>query len=269
MLSNLKLIFIHGVNDQTTNYSQDLYAKILASCRLRLRTRGLSQSDIDDVLRRVVHHEVLWADLTTDVINRYQQLSGGMPFFWGNFTRKVDPLGVQIMQYIKDKGDKQTGPMNILADVDNDMRRILKADDVGEDTSANDGQNIIFVAHSLGSVIAFDYAFGFRRKHRLNPKHSVESFITLGSPLPLFTAAMGHPDSDMVLPPHIKKWVNIRSIRDGIARPMRPFFRNIPIEEYKVTTSLFPIGAHKAYWHDEQTAQIIAYEVLHALDEKA
>ena len=77
---------------------------------------------------------------------------------------------------------------------------------------------------------------------------------------------MGHPDSDLSLPAFIKKWVNILSPRDGIARYMKPFFRNIPILEHEVSTGFFPISAHTGYWKDDLTAEIIALEVLEALE---
>lgn len=266
MLTNLKLIFIHGVSDQSTNYSKALFTGILGACRTQLTAKGMAPLDIDDTLRKVVHHEVLWSDLTTDVTNRYLQLAAPQSrFFWGVLARRIDPLAIQIMQYIKDKGDKPTGAMNILRDVHNDVERILDFTDVGEDVAADTGQNVIFISHSLGSVIAFDYVMGFRKPFKLKRGVTVPSFITMGSPLPLFTTAMGHPDSDLLLPPYVKTWVNIRSPRDGIARPMRPFFRHIPIQEYEVDTHFFPMAAHTGYWRDDQTANLIAFEVIRAL----
>lgn len=262
----MRIIFLHGIDAQTTNYSDRLYRSILASCRAALTMGSHTQEDIDATLRRIVHHEIFWAELTTDLTNRYLDLAYEHPnFFWNFLTKPVDPLGLQIMQYIKDKGDKETGPMNILASVDADFRRLFSTPDVGEDPATTTGQHTIIVAHSLGSVIAFDYIMRFRPPLCLDPAVTVDSFITLGSPIPLFTSAMGHPDSDLVLPDNIKRWVNIRSPRDGVARPMKPFFRNIPIDERLVTTKFLPIPAHSAYWTNPQTANIIAAEVLRAL----
>ena len=105
MIHNLKLIFIHGISDQSTNYSQGLYDKIIVACRAQLKLKGISDTQIDNLVTRVVHHEIIWANLTTDLTNRYLQLAYNRPnFFWNHFTRSVDPLGLQIMQYIKDKG---------------------------------------------------------------------------------------------------------------------------------------------------------------------
>lgn len=266
MLRNLKLIFIHGVAQQTTGYSQALFDRILDTARQRLRAEGHLDADITAMLDSAVSHEVIWANFTTDLTNRYLQLAyPATPLFWGKLTRPIDPLMIQIMEYIKDKGDKGTGVENILAGVNSEIQRIFSFTDIGADPAPHEGRHAIIIAHSLGSVIAFDYVMGFRKSHALPHTIAVPSFITLGSPIPLFTTAMGHPDSDAVLPANVGRWVNIRSPRDGIARPMPPFFRNIPIEEHLVRTKFTPIAAHIAYWHDTTTAQIIATHVLDAL----
>lgn len=269
MLHNLKVIFIHGVNNQTTNYSSNLYQKILSICRSELANRGFSDTAIHETLNKSVQHEVMWADITTDLTNRYLQLEYDehSHFFWDALKKPIDPLTIQIMQYIKDKGDKQSGRMNILRKMHTDMEDIFSWKNLGEDPSPHEGNNAIIVAHSLGSVIAYDYVMGFRKEYSLkNLKKdiTVQAFITMGSPLPIFTTAMGHPDNDLVLPAYIKNWINILSPKDGIARHMKPFFRNIPIQEHEVSTGFLPIQAHTGYWDNTDTAKYIAHEVLRA-----
>lgn len=267
MLTNLKLIFVHGINEQTTNYSQGLYLNILAAARNQLAGEGYDEKTRDEILQKIVHHEVLWADLTTDLTNRYMQLEyyqKPRPF-WSFLSKPIDPLALQIMQYIKDKGDKLTGKMNILKELDTDMEKIFTYEDVGKDARAQDGQNAIIIAHSLGSVIAFDYVMGFRKECKLKKDITIKSFITMGSPIPLFTSAMGHPDSDLTLPSNIERWVNIICPQDGIARFMKQFFKKIPIIEQQVSTGFWPINAHAGYWKNNATAQIIANEALLAL----
>lgn len=247
---------------------------ILEACRWQLRLKSFNAQSIEDILRKIVHHEIMWADLTTDRVNRYMQLQYPKSnFFWHYFTKQIDPLGLQIMQYIKDKGESDEGKVNILDELQHDMERIFSRDmkDVGEDAIPADKENIIMIAHSLGSVIAFDYLFGFRDRYKItNLKKKkvtviVKNFITMGSPIPLFSSAMGHPDSDLTLPPHIEQWLNIYSPRDGIARRMQPFFRNIPLVEKQVSTGFFPLQAHGGYWKDKKTASLIAGEALSAL----
>jgi len=269
MLNNLKIIFLHGVNNQTTNYSSTLFRKIMTTCRTILTAKGYNEETIHTILTKSVQHEVMWAQLSTDLTNRYLQLEYGnnTHFFWDVLKKPIDPLFIQIMQYVKDKGDKKSGEMSILRAIHNDFKNIFSHKDIGID--ATDADHTIIVAHSLGSVIAFDYVMGFRKPfaiHNLNKKIRVNSFITMGSPIPIFTASMGHPDSDLVLPFFVNKWVNILSPRDGIARRMQPFFRNIPIQEYEVSTGFLPLNAHTGYWNDDLTAEIIALEILEALE---
>lgn len=268
MLTNLKIIFIHGVDDQPTNYSSKLFKKIISACKTILTAQGFDETAIHNILTKSVQHEVMWAQITTDLTNRYLQLEYEKHphLFWDILKKPIDPLAIQIMQYIKDKGNRVGGQMNILREIHNDMKNIFSWEDLGEDSSLKN--NSIIVAHSLGSVIAFDYIMGFRKEYSLSnlKKHiTLNSFITMGSPIPIFTTAMGHPDSDLRLPDFVKKWINILSVRDGIARYIQPFFRNIPIQEYEVSTGFFPIQAHTGYWKDDLTAEIIALEVLEAL----
>lgn len=175
---------------------------------------------------------------------------------------------MQVMQYIKDKGDKKTGNMNILKAFDEDIKRIFSVynTDIGLDPQLKEGKNAIIIAHSLGSVIAYDYIMGFRKDCKLPPNITIRCFITIGSPIPIFTSAMGHPDNDLVLPKNVERWVNIMSPRDAFVRYMKPYFRNIPIQEHYVSTGLFPIQAHNGYFNDKKTASIIANEVLTTLN---
>lgn len=295
MLTNLKLLFVHGVNEQTTNYSHGLYEMVVDICKDRLERSGHHETDIE----RIVQHEVLWANLTTDLTNRYEQLASSpvpykvslmflslcpiglllllmrfhffrkriAPWLKQKIIQGVDPLAIQIMHYIKDKGDKQTGDMNILKDFDQNVKRIFSKsnEDVGYDPLPGEGKNVIIVAHSLGSVIVYDYVMRFRQDCELDKNITLKSFITMGSPIPIFASAMGHPDSDIKLPDNVKRWVNIINPLDGIARPIKLFFRNIPIVEREVSFGNDPIGAHTGYWTDKRTAEMIADEVLQAL----
>jgi hypothetical protein len=294
MLTNLKLIFVHGVNEQTTNYSKQLYKLILTE----LEKKGYKRAEIE----KIVQHEVLWANVTTDLTNRYQQLvsyekKSSFPllilFFlfplWASlflikipYVKKqlapwlrqrlisgIDPLAIQIMQYIKDKGETKVNKANILHELDQDIKDVFSNEDIGHDSLPGEGKNVIIVAHSLGSVIAFDYVMRFIKEIALPEDITVKSFITMGSPIAVFTSSMGHPDSDLKLPKNVERWVNILNPLDGIARPLTDFFRNLkPKEELEQKFVYFgydPIGAHTGYWNDKKTAQIIAKEVSKAL----
>jgi pimeloyl-ACP methyl ester carboxylesterase len=150
------------------------------------------------------------------------------------------------MYYIKDKGDKASGVMGILAEIDRKIRFITQ-----------DIKECLIIAHSLGSVIAFDYLFGFR-KYRFPEDVLVQAYISMGSPIPIFTSSMGHVDSELSLPANIKHWYNIYEQEDAIARRCAPFFKNIPVKDLQVNTGLLPLSAHARYWKNKQTAEAIA-----------
>ncbi|MCM8796511.1 MAG: hypothetical protein NC923_01305 [Candidatus Omnitrophica bacterium] len=193
--------------------------------------------------------ELLWADVTTDLTNRCLTFEFGpkkKPFWCNLIAPGIDPVVIQILYYVKDKGDKYSGAMNILERVDNKFKEYHKEGMKG----------CIIVAHSLGSVIAFDYIFGFR-KYRLDASVTVKAFISLGSPIPIFTSSMGHVDSDLRLPPNIKRWVNILDKDDAIARYCKPFFKHIDIEEIEVNTGMNQIKCHGSYWQSKPTAKRI------------
>ena len=246
----INLIFIHGVNDQTTGYSNWLFEKIKDYYRSLLKHKGMAEDKIEQRLAQVVQKEFLWADVTTNLTNRYLQLEyelfGGKKGLWNWVAKKVDPLALQIMYYIKDKGDKQSGVMSILKRIDDSFK-----------SATQQSKDVVIVAHSLGSVIAFDYIFGFR-KYYLDPSCNVLAFITMGSPIPIFTSAMGHVDSELELPENVKAWYNVFDNEDGIARRCKPFFQDIPLEEIQVNTGILPISAHINYWRNKQTASVIA-----------
>lgn len=243
------LIFIHGISAQTTGYSNKFFKNIVRAYVASLIKSGVPQKDAQDKASEFVQKELLWADITTDLTNRYLSLQYDFKKRLGkwNFVIKpVDPLVVQIMYYVKDKGHKK-GPMSILKDIDYDFKRAC----------SNKPDKVVILAHSLGSVIAYDYVFGFRR-YKLNPKICVEALITLGSPIPLFTSAMGYVDNKIKLPDNVKRWINILDPDDGVARYCKPYFKNIGIEDKEVNTSWEPLGAHAGYWKAQGVADVIA-----------
>ncbi len=203
----------------------------------------------------LVQKEILWANVTTDLTNRYLYLEYQLkrrPGKWNFLLKQIDPLVIQIMHYVRDKGHSRDAPMDILKSVDRSFKS----------ASLDKPDKTVIIAHSLGSVIAFDYIFGFRKRYQLNRKINVEALITLGSPIPMFTTAMGFVDSKIKLPRNVKRWINILDPDDGMARFCRSFFKNIPVKDVKVETHWGPIRAHIGYWNKLNVAETIAKILL-------
>ncbi|WP_105975915.1 hypothetical protein [Streptomyces geranii] len=72
----------------------------------------------------------------------------------------------------------------------------------------------VLIGHSLGSVVAFEYV-------RQNPRHRLDLFLTLGSPLGLRTvrSLMPNPRYGAIrrIPNHVGSWVNLRDPSDPVA----------------------------------------------------
>ena len=72
------LIFIHGVNSQTTGYSNRLFKNIVKAYRRRLNAEGKSKKIIKEMTSQLIQKEIIWANVTTDLINRYLFLEYGL-----------------------------------------------------------------------------------------------------------------------------------------------------------------------------------------------
>jgi pimeloyl-ACP methyl ester carboxylesterase len=92
------------------------------------------------------------------------------------------------------------------------------------DRAKREGRPVILVAHSLGSLVAYDY-LSTRRDTGV-----VQSLVSVGSMLgssELRRLLIGGDSSDPFdLPPSVKTWINVRNDGDGLATFL-PFGRDI------------------------------------------
>ena len=249
----INLIFIHGVNSQATGYSNVLYKNIIDSYTASLEESGLTQSESRAKAEMLLQKEIMWADITLDLTNRYEFLQYDLnkkPGKWNFLLRNVDPIAMQILYYVRDKGHKR-GPMTKLKRVHESFKNAC----------SNKPNGIFIIAHSLGSVVAYDYICRFR-KYRLNPNVQVKSFITLGSPIPMFTSAMGFVENSFKWPKNVKSWMNVLDPDDGVARFCKPFFKNFKVEDVQVNTRSGPLDAHAGYWKSKETTKAIAEKII-------
>lgn len=255
-MAKTQIVFIHGISDQKTGYSDGLFNKILSFYKEGLARKKVIKSGILQRVEGLVQNEILWADLTKGLLNeylKYQYKLKERPGIWDNFIMQpIDPLVLQILYYVKDKGTKK----------DNTMRVLKRVEDTFKDKVFLRPNKTVIVAHSLGSVIAFDYVFGFRKKYKLSSSIDVTGLLTMGSPIPLFTAAMGHVTSDVKLPKNVREWVNVFDHDDGVARYCAPCFKNTGVKDVDINTSIFPLKAHTHYWYSDDIAEFIANKLI-------
>ena len=247
------LVFIHGVNYQEKGYSDRIFNNVIKFYKSVLTKKGKTRKEAKERASKLIQKEILWADVMTALANKYAKLqyTPRHAHGWSIPKRRIDPLIIETLHYVRDKGHNRKGPMHILKRVHNEFKK----------SCSNKPDKIIIVAHSLGSVIAFDYLFGFR-KYKLSPKVKIDALITLGSPVPLFIASMGFPESKITLPKNIRRWINIIDPDDGIARFCKPHFKKIKVKDIGVNTGWNPINAHTKYFSSKKVAKIIAGELV-------
>ncbi len=123
---------------------------------------------------------------------------------------------------------------------------------------ANQDHQLMVIAHSMGSIIAFDTLTD-------NSSLKVDTFVTIGSPLGLprvkRRAARGAKKDWPVVPPNIGKWINFADRRDPVAvdtslekdfltKSGEPFIQDDLVAndyEYKDTDGKMKANPHKSY----------------------
>lgn len=98
---------------------------------------------------------------------------------------------------------------------DKDIREKLRGR-IGKALEEAEGQRIMVIAHSMGSIIAYDV---LRLLGRDNPRFVLDHFITIGSPLGLpHVKQQIYKESNLVRTPSIvKQWTNFADRRDPVA----------------------------------------------------
>ena len=253
-------IYIHGVTPdlKTSNpgYSKDFHTAILKA----LKKQGANVSSVK-------RFEVNWANITLPFkknLAKFQfdrnpkrgfKRRKGLPVVRVILSAFIYPAVLDILYYVKNKGSAAApGNMLILEKLHNG---VTKAEKSG-------CKKVVIVAHSLGSVAAYDYVFRFRKQFAFPKKMELLALVTFGSPIPLFASSMGYPMSRKVpIPSYAKKWINLWDYDDGVAGRCEPHFpkrftKNF-LRDIEVNTAwVNPLAAHQNYWKDKEVIKAIA-----------
>jgi hypothetical protein len=121
------------------------------------------------------------------------------------------------------------------------------------DWAALNADHTYVVAHSLGSVIAFDVLHSWEAG---KPPANVALLSTMGSPL-IKRIFLGHRGRPVMRPANVAAWVNFHSRTDPIASPLAGGYGDVTDQD--VHTSILPITAHTAYWtHQDVLTSLLA-----------
>ncbi len=140
----------------------------------------------------------------------------------------------------------------------------------------NDASTFSILAHSLGSIIAYDYLFdvfgkprGKRRRVRRDGRQRLGHFFTTGSPIALFLLRKAHLMLDASAlaknPVGIQRprgtWVNFWNHQDILAYPLERFFPRL-VDDQLVDTGSLIFNSHLGYWNNRDVAERVADELL-------
>jgi lecithin:cholesterol acyltransferase len=80
----------------------------------------------------------------------------------------------------------------------------------------HDGKRIMLVAHSMGSIVAYDVLRDLGRTH---PDMTISHFVTLGSPLgmPYVLDRIRHENASVRTPSMVRRWSNLADRHDPVA----------------------------------------------------
>jgi len=194
---------------------------------------------------RIVRKEVVWSDVTFPFKDQYLKRQFGTARSRVQPIRQavqlVQPSILDILYYVKSKGaERSPDQMKVLTRL---HQKVCQA-------KAEGVTDMVLWAHSLGSVVAFDYVFRFSKLFTFPESISLKALVTFGSPIPFFAASMGYPYSRVKLPSNVKRWVNFWDPDDPIACRCEPHFPKGVVSDVQVETASFvrPDRAHLAYW---------------------
>ncbi len=135
------------------------------------------------------------SDLTDDVIDSMKNLFGIDALAESVIKKKLKDLH----KYYNDSAKREK------------LRNLLKAE-----IESNRDKRIMIIAHSMGSIIAYDV---LRNMGRDDPTLSIEHLVTIGSPLgmPHVKYKIARENSLVRTPSIVKKWTNLADKRDPVA----------------------------------------------------
>jgi hypothetical protein len=253
---------VHGMGSQVEGFSHDLQRGVAEV----FKQQGHAWDDL-------VFHEVLWADLLTERQQElYHKVNYKNDLHFNQWRRYFIDYLSDVVAYqpgCMDETDALPIKQKIHQRLSNAFTVCSKKDRVDESKTP-----LVIVAHSLGTVISFDYLWSMQREQEntsFASGNTLAGFITMGSPLALWTLRYKNFGKPISFP---GKWINIYDRDDIIAYPLkkinsefeRVVSQDIELNVGNVLNSWNPLS-HSGYWQDKNVHQEIANFLAEILTE--
>lgn len=263
-MNTLRLIFIHGISPNVINWNYSLSLSNLLVAKLMeygVIPEGASPEEVAQVITfEQVNYSMIGDDAQERLLAAYEREAEKLYGFTARLNRMagLHKVRKQIITSVSDvmvyKSEYWRKEIHELV-----VDRI--------DPYLETGDAVTIIAHSLGSVVAFDALYDNIRN---NPKwlaanFKPANFFTMGSPLALFTLDMDrtigsrNPPPDGPVIPHSELvvdegvWYNFLDAQDVIAYPLEAVFEDrFNVQDVVVQTGTNPNKAHNGYWDNDE-----------------
>ncbi|MFP4483833.1 MAG: hypothetical protein ACLFO1_03165 [Spirochaetaceae bacterium] len=255
MASQLVILAIHGIGDQTADYADDLKQKLKMELRRRgVRRYGFHFAYYQDLFQE--QQDALWERVSAADMGLKRTRGFALKYFG-------DALSYQY---------RSEGRNSLYRQV-HDRLRVAIAE-ANEDL--NEGGSLVILAQSFGAHVLSNYIWDLQRgtgiweRGRPRPQDrlgSLKLLITTGCNIPLFASgvekieAFDKPNDDFT-------WINFYDRRDPLGWPLKPLSRDFENSYDNVVTADVPVGAglpvrsHLNYWRKGRMIWQISHAAL-------
>ncbi len=261
----IAVVIIHGMGSQTGGFSHALQ-------------RGIAEhyASLNKHWDDLYFQEVLWADiLSPEQSLLYNRLNK-------NTRLDFQPLRHFFVNYLGDVIAYQGGRVDLEQDQDAYRYKVHQRLDKALNSFHQfegfdcDKTPLVMIGHSLGTVIMFNHLWHMqyvRNGHPFETGRTLAGFMTLGSPLALWTLRQKNFGRPFEFPGDAlddsmkqrARWLNLYDKDDVIAYPLKPVneafakvvIEDIPVNVGGILDSWNPLS-HSAYWEDKTVHQYIA-----------
>lgn len=230
-MNNFNITIIHGIGDQESGYSRKFQKAIKKQLSKWTKKKF-----------RLQFNEIVYSDIIDKKIKAYTEKESALDLNYKKFRELFNFYANDAMAF----------EMRSIKSKIND-----KIENLDKDV---DGYHKIYIAHSLGGIVLFNYLI--ERDKR------IDTIFTLGSPVALFLENTSHLDKIKELTKH-PFWLNIVGSDDVIAKPI---FMDECDYNYIAKVGSFGVRqtpiSHTSYFdNDDNVIKPIAKRILGVIDD--
>ncbi len=257
MSNPIGILTVHGMGKQDSSYADEFENNI--------------RTYLDESLQdKIFFEKSIWSGILDTKEKKFKSSISDFDLAYGWLRDFVLFYLGDVVAYQKSSGVNGEIYRGIHETIMSSLTNLISK--VGDDGS------ILFVGHSLGSVIISDFVWDLQHKDKSGLHSKVVGAVTMGSPLAVYSLAYDAPKSMHIknsLAPRsgVPHWLNIYSITDILAYPVGSTYINptIDIEDRQMAAGNIlkrwnPLS-HSEYFGSKNVAINLAEHLTFMLDQ--